>query len=792
MIPILFDKNETAFSGNGLGRLTDCIRCEVTEERNGVYEAEFEYPIDGALFSELKEGRYIYTTHDESKAPQAFCIYFRSAPLEGAVTFRAWHISYLLNNIILEPYTAATCAQALSLMATHTINTNPFTFWTDKAVTAPYTLSVPRSVRAALGGSEGSILEVYGKGEYEFDMFTVKLYVNRGTNRGVSIRYGKNLISLDHELDAADQYAAIVPYWQSSEGDETVWLDHPVYRTGESTGRVITMDFSDSFESAPTTAQLEAKAQSTVDSTDLFEIKENMTIDFVALWQTEEYKDVANLQRIYLCDTVNIFYEKLGINATAECIKVVYDSLRERYSKMELGAPKTSLAQQILSETADKLLVNVPSKSAMQSAIDKATELISGGFGGYIKFNYLNDGTPSEMLIMNTADESTATNIIRLNQNGIGFSTDGGTTYANAWTIDGNLNADFINAGTLSGIRVEAQSGNIGRWEINSSALYKDVQGSDGYVYRVYFQPPLASGAKTWVLSCQKSQTQGNVGDSLVYDGVFILYSDGSAKFGDTNIDTKGKISLKGNASDPSAGALTLTSAEGTTYDISSNGFYATNASDDLLFALTTTLSRSEGHLSLYDTTGNSTALTPNALAWYFPGETWARVALLANSTYQQLIFSDSSNNWRATYSKDAIQFMDSNGRLRASLDFTNGLKLYDANGGTTALYPNAPSTVSVTRASLPSGFGDYTNARRIGNLVIVNFSGGITGGITDMTSVVTGLPTPIVEAFCTLVNVNTNMSYPFSVRGNSLVARATLPSGNATYWGQVVYLASF
>lgn len=449
MIPILFESTETAFTGNGLGRLTDCARCEVTEERNGIYECVFEYPVTGTMFDKLTIGRYIFTTHDDTTDPQAFEIYYRSAPLRGLVTFRAWHISYLLNNVILTPFTATSCADALDKMEVNTINSNPFSFFTDKAVSGPYTIDVPTPARAALGGSAGSILDVYGTGEYEFDMWDVNLKVNRGSNKGVSIRYGKNLVSLDHQYDASNQYAAAVPFWKDVDGN-VVSLDHAVYRTGSSSGRIIAMDLSADFTDQPTTAQLEARAQTILDGSDNYEVQENIAIDFVALWQTEEYKDVSNLQRVGLCDTVNIFYAKLGINATAKVIKVVYDSLRERYVSMELGKPRTSLSQQIMQTTATQLLGDVPNRSQMASAIDKATELIAGGFGGYIKFKYLSDGTPSEMLIMDTADESTATNIIRLNQNGLGFSTDGGVTYANAWTIDGVLNADFINTGVLS------------------------------------------------------------------------------------------------------------------------------------------------------------------------------------------------------------------------------------------------------------------------------------------------------------------------------------------------------
>lgn len=451
MIPILFDSTETAFTSNGIGRLADATKCEVTEERNGQYELVMQYPVGGKMYDQIACGKYIYATHDEGKVPQAFQIYRISAPLQGVVTINAWHISYALNSIIVEPYTAGSCAEAITGVGTNSMNTNPFTFWTDKSVTADFSLRLPAPARSILGGVQGSILDVYGTGEYEFDMYTVKLHLNRGQNRGVSIRYGKNLTKLDQQLDASNVYNSCVPYWANDE--VTVIPDTIITRTGETADRTIVMDLSGDFEEPPTIAELEAAAQAKIDASTNYELAENIKIDFVALWQTEEYKSLASLQRIYLCDTVNIFYEKLGINLTAKCIKVVYDSLRERYVSMELGEPQVSLSQQIQSDVSqeiDSALANVPTKSMMQDAIERATALIGGGYGGYIKFNYLSDGTPSEMLIMDAPEESSAVNIIRLNQNGIGFSNNGGTTYASAWTIDGHFNADFIDTGALN------------------------------------------------------------------------------------------------------------------------------------------------------------------------------------------------------------------------------------------------------------------------------------------------------------------------------------------------------
>jgi phage minor structural protein len=64
-----------------------------------------------------------------------------------------------------------------------------------------------------LVGEEGSILDVYGTGEYEYDKFNVKLHLHRGQDTNVSIRYGKNLIDYNNDYDVSESYTAVVPYW---------------------------------------------------------------------------------------------------------------------------------------------------------------------------------------------------------------------------------------------------------------------------------------------------------------------------------------------------------------------------------------------------------------------------------------------------------------------------------------------------------------------------------------------------------------------------------------------------
>ena len=352
MIPILFDKTATSFTTNGLGRLADCIRCIVTEERNGIYECEFDYPVTGPYFNDIQIGRIIVSTHDEQGDVQPFDIYAKSEPINGVVTFNAHHISYRLNEITVKPFTAGSCAEALSKIDSQSVTTNPFTFWTNKSVTATFVSETPRKARAMLGGEENSILDVYGTGEYEFDKFDVKLYLHRGQDTNVSIRYGKNLIDMTNQYDAGDTYTAVVPFWLGDEtvDDETVTtlvtLPEWILSSGQSvpSGRevIVPMDLSSEFSEKPSVSDLRTKAQSRLSSSDAWLPNQTVTINFVQLWQTEEYKDFAPLQRLRLCDTCGVFVPMYGMSLRAKVIKVVYNVLLDRYDEMELGDKPTT------------------------------------------------------------------------------------------------------------------------------------------------------------------------------------------------------------------------------------------------------------------------------------------------------------------------------------------------------------------------------------------------------------------------------------------------------------------
>lgn len=486
MIPILYPHHEKNFQNNGIGRL-NCAFCVVIEERNGIYECEFQVSMDDPIFPKIEEGLLIACIHDDRKDIQPFEIYARSEPINGAVTFYAHHISYRLGKIMLMPFSASSCAQAMSMIVSNSVNENPFTFWTDKQSAGSFALKVPQSVKSTLGGTEGSILDAFGSGEYEWDKFTVKLHQNRGSDKGVDIRYGKNLLDFTHERDTSGTYNAVFPYWYSQEEDRLVVLsDHLVISSDVVTDillltedgkqlvtedgkqliaevasedvNAVPLDLTTYFDAAPTEEDLREKATAILSGAEAREGTENFTVDFQALWQTEEYASVAPLQRLSLCDYANITHSKLGISKLRQqIVRVEYDVLNERYTRMELGKARTSFTETIRAEVTNKTK-DLPTMNTLQAALDRATDLINGGLGGYKVEITDADGHPIETLYMDSPDIETAVNIIRINRNGIAFSRNGYNPerFVTAWTIDSHFNADFITAGTLDANLIRA------------------------------------------------------------------------------------------------------------------------------------------------------------------------------------------------------------------------------------------------------------------------------------------------------------------------------------------------
>lgn len=475
MIPILYEQTETNFTSNGIGRLADAIACEVDEELNGLYELTLTYPITGQYAEELTERRIILAKPNQISNPQPFRIYKVTKQLKRIVV-NAQHISYDLNGFPVSPFTATGVVPALQGLVTNSMLTCPFSVWTDISnTTSQYTQLIPASFRQRLGGVQGSILDTF-LGEFEWDGYTVKLHAHRGSDSGVTVRYGKNLTDFENERSTEDFYTGCLAYWEKEDTVVSGEIQYITNHTDYPTEKIFTLDASSDFDDAPTVEQLNNRANQYITANNLgLPFKDNLKINFIQLWQTEEYKNVAPLERVSLGDTVHVLY--LDFNVSMKVISYAFDSLSERYLQMELGTKKASLASTITKPVEEQINNTVSTVvSNLENAIDRATQLISGGLGGYVVINTNADGTPNELLIMDLPSIESAINVIRMNMNGIGFSTTGYSgDYTNAWTIDGHLNADFIDVGTLDGNLLRAASVLTSALEVSA---YDAVTGS--------------------------------------------------------------------------------------------------------------------------------------------------------------------------------------------------------------------------------------------------------------------------------------------------------------------------
>lgn len=173
---------------------------------------------------------------------------------------------------------------------------------------------------------------------------------------------------------------------------------------------------------------------------------------FISLVEDVEAWRKALLERVCLCDTVHVQFAKLGVSADARCIKTVYDVLLERYDSVELGDARSNLANTVADMGKTVQSTVNKTRSDLERAIDRATQLITGNLGGYVVLHSSTGADePDEILVMDKPEIEKATKVWRWNLAGWGYSSSGyGGPYRLAATMDGAINADFITTGTMS------------------------------------------------------------------------------------------------------------------------------------------------------------------------------------------------------------------------------------------------------------------------------------------------------------------------------------------------------
>lgn len=475
MIPILFNELATSFNSYGIGVLSDVIECFVTEERNAGYELVMKYPVDGIYFSNIKERSLILAKPNPKDELQAFRVYNISNSLTSQVEISAEHISYDLSGFPVKPMIASSTAEALVLLKQNSVIKHDFTFWTDISNTGTFITTVPRSTRSIMGADDESLLDSYD-GEYSYDNFLVKFNASRGSDKGVSIKYGINLVDAKQEKNNSEVFTGIMPYYYSNERLVTL-PENVIDAVTTSYKKYSVADLTDMFElehdEVPTEADLRAAAKLYLENNDITRPKISIDIQFAQLEQYPEFADIWQSQEVLLCDIVTVEFERLGISAKAKVIKTKYNVILERYDTVSLGDYKTDIGDTIkkINQTMTEIVADIndetataieKAKSDLEDKINDATDKITGVDGGYIRINKDADGNPYELLVMDEPDINTAKKIWRWNLNGLGYSSTGyNGKYSLAMTSDGKIVADFITTGTLGAVNINGAVANI-------------------------------------------------------------------------------------------------------------------------------------------------------------------------------------------------------------------------------------------------------------------------------------------------------------------------------------------
>lgn len=457
MIPRLYAAGTTTFTNEGLGALSDCISCEVSNSINGVPELNLTYPTTGVHANEIGERCVIVADENHNLKGQAFVVRTIDKSTPGTMRIYAIQLAvYYVESTGLEPFTASRLADAIRDMPNYMTNSIPVRVTATLGSSKAFNHSVPSSVKMAMGGMEGSLLDTYG-GEWNFYRIDAVLVSRKGDDYGVVIRWGKNLQKLDTTIDWTGTYTGIYPYWVSFEDKHVVQMTNPVYSLGTfDHTRILMMDLSTEFQEEPTEAQLLAYVTAYATRNNLVNPKISWNVKLKELRGTPEYEDVALLENVSLGDTVHIFLKPFNVNASARIVSAKYDVLREQYNDLTIGSVRASLASTMAAQAEETEKAAVAgAEGVMGDAIKNATDLITGNKGGYIVTVLNAAGEPIEQLIMDDPDITQASQVWRWNLSGLGYSSTGYQgPYTTAITQNGEIVADFIKTGTLDAAQI--------------------------------------------------------------------------------------------------------------------------------------------------------------------------------------------------------------------------------------------------------------------------------------------------------------------------------------------------
>lgn len=380
MRPILFNKNETAFDTYGLGEL-NVTKGTVTRERNGNYTLYAEIPVNDPATATLEKEMKLKADAGLRTKNQTFEISRIVKDSSNIAKIYGQHISHKLEYMGLvngRPFSGSAFT-ALAIWHNATIGDLRFDVWSDIQTTGKgvFDISKMENARQALGGVEGSILDIYG-GEYEFDNMTVRLHKQLGRTAPTVLEYGRNILSAELDETIESAYTSVLPFATYTpykpEGDTSDSQPDPVtvtlpenyvdskYKALYAHRRIKVVDFSSEFKSdskskdIPTPDKLRKMANDYMERNAIGKPKINTKIDYVDLAKTLDYADRAWFEELELCDIVPIYYPQIGLtDETAKITTITYDFINERNESVEFGDIGTNVRATMQSGLAGRV-----------------------------------------------------------------------------------------------------------------------------------------------------------------------------------------------------------------------------------------------------------------------------------------------------------------------------------------------------------------------------------------------------------------------------------------------------
>lgn len=455
MIPVIFKPGEKDFSTNGLGRLIDATRCEVTEEANGKYELELDYPAISKFSDYFVNGYQIKAKPNDLEDYHIFEIkQTYKDTFTNSIVVYAQSRTYKLGNrqVRLVTVDNKNGLEAMRLIESNMDEPCDIKLFSD-INTASSTIFEARNVLNCIAGEQGSLLQYWG-GEIKREPFKLSLLKRRGRDKVGTVRYGKDLSGLTIKFDWQSIITKVLPFAELQSG-----LDGTSQRIY---GNAVKSEYIKNYPDVYAQYVQFTEDQGVKDLSSLNKVaskyftainpgcdkpKVSIELEIEKLTDSEEAKEFAKMRNYNLFDTFNVYHKLYDIDIDTKVTGIVYDSLTEKTKKITAGDTQIAFYKQ-QNQDFQEAIKTLTKKDYMSNFIDYITDLINGVKGGSI-LQYPKN-RPHTLYFMDTDSTDTAKNVIAINNQGIGFSTTGWKgPFRNAWTIDGILNADFIRSGKI-------------------------------------------------------------------------------------------------------------------------------------------------------------------------------------------------------------------------------------------------------------------------------------------------------------------------------------------------------